>query len=70
MHTLRFNVSDNAGISYEHAIEVNVRNRAPYLSNDITNANYSTKFNTITTIAFPTRVSPDLGNPWVRKISD
>jgi hypothetical protein len=70
MHTLRLNVSDNAGISYEHVIEVNVRNRAPYLSKDITNANYSTTFNTITTIAFPTRVSPDLGNPWVRIISD
>jgi hypothetical protein len=66
VHTLRFKVSDSAGYSYDHTISVTVRNRAPYLITNITNANYSAILNSITTITLPTIVSPDLGSPWVR----
>jgi hypothetical protein len=55
VHTLRFKVTDSVGYFYEHVVLINVRNRAPYFVNNITNTSYSTTFNNITTFVLPLR---------------
>jgi hypothetical protein len=55
VHTLRFKVTDVDGYFYEHVVLINVRNRAPYFVNNITNTSYSTTFKNITTFVLPLR---------------
>ncbi len=51
-HTLKLRISD--GINYlDHVIEINVRNRAPYFKNNITNLNYTSFFKNSTSFALP-----------------